>query len=179
MKKLAIGLVLLACVSTSGVARGTQQPDAWILEDIEDFRDVTWHYQRTMGVRRTPYANTAARRDVTKAYRLWVRSLWRVRAVKTKQRFAVGPPHRSAWLCIHRHERHDRQGWRTNTGNGYYGGLQMDHTFMRTYGPHLLRRKGTADRWTPVEQMWVAEKAYRSGRGFHPWPRTARACGLL
>ncbi len=45
--------------------------------------------------------------------------------------------------------------------------------------PELLRRKGTADRWTPVEQMWVAERAHRSGRGFYPWPNTARYCGLI
>ena len=34
-----------------------------------------------------------------------------------------------------------------------------------------------ADHWTPIEQMWVAERAYRSGRGFYPWPNTARYCG--
>jgi hypothetical protein len=70
-------------------------------------------------------------------------------------------------------------GWRTQTGNGYYGGLQMDLSFQRLYGGHLLRRKGTADKWTRLEQMWVAERALRSGRGFFPWPNTARACGLL
>jgi hypothetical protein len=43
----------------------------------------------------------------------------------------------------------------------------------------LLRRKGTADHWTPLEQIWVAEHAYRSGRGFYPWPNTARDCGLI
>ena len=61
----------------------------------------------------------------------------------------------------------------------YYGGLQMDLSFQRTYGPRLLRRKGTADHWTPVEQMWVAERAHRSGRGYYPWPNTARYCGLI
>ena len=55
----------------------------------------------------------------------------------------------------------------------------MDLTFQRLYGSYLLRRKGTADRWTPVEQMWVAWRAYHSGRGFYPWPNTARACGLI
>ena len=55
----------------------------------------------------------------------------------------------------------------------------MDISFQRTYGAHLLRRKGTADHWTPLEQMWVAERAYRSGRGFYPWPNTARHCGLI
>ena len=55
----------------------------------------------------------------------------------------------------------------------------MDIDFQRAYGPELLRRKGTANRWTAVEQMWVAERAYRSGRGFYPWPNTARYCGLI
>jgi hypothetical protein len=55
----------------------------------------------------------------------------------------------------------------------------MDLAFQRTYGRLLLRTKGTANRWTQFEQMWVAERALRRGRGFHPWPNTARYCGLL
>jgi hypothetical protein len=55
----------------------------------------------------------------------------------------------------------------------------MDISFQRTYGGELLRRKGTANRWTAAEQMWVAERAFRSGRGFYPWPNTARSCGLI
>jgi hypothetical protein len=55
----------------------------------------------------------------------------------------------------------------------------MDWGFMARYGGDLLRHKGTAERWTPIEQMWVAERAYRRGRGFSPWPNAARACGLL
>jgi hypothetical protein len=55
----------------------------------------------------------------------------------------------------------------------------MDISFQRTYGSYLLRTKGYAHRWTPIEQMWVAERAHRSGRSFHPWPNAARSCGLL
>jgi len=84
------------------------------------------------------------------------------------------PPHYNQWLCIHRHE----GAWNANTGNGYYGGLQMDWSFMATYGRRLLRLKGPAHRWRPLEQMWVAERAWRT-RGFWPWPNTARMCGLL
>jgi hypothetical protein len=54
----------------------------------------------------------------------------------------------------------------------------MDRGFMLAYAPRLLLRRGWADRWTPLEQMWVAEHAHR-GRGFTPWPNTARICGLL
>lgn len=86
-----------------------------------------------------------------------------------------GIPHYIAWLCIHSGE----GSWNANTGNGYFGGLQMDRQFQHTYGHYLYHHKGTANRWTPREQMLVAERAYRSGRYFNPWPRTARACGLI
>ena len=118
------------------------------------------------------------RRSKDDAYLRWVRDLWQRRAAKA-QLAAQNPPHRRQWLCIHRYERHPAQGWATRTGNGYYGGLQMDISFQRTYGGELLRRKGTANRWTAAEQMWVAERAYKSGRGFYPWPNTARYCGLI
>ena len=74
-------------------------------------------------------------------------------------------------MCIHRYE-----GAWSDDGSPYYGGLQMDIGFQQHYGGMLLRTKGTADNWTPLEQMWVAERAYRSGRGFYPWPNTARYC---
>jgi hypothetical protein len=144
-----------------------------LLDQIDDYRAETWRWQRLMGKRLTPTARTAER-DVSAAYRRWVRNLWKTRANRARKQ-AMRPPHRTAWLCIHRYE----GGWRANTGNGYYGGLQMDLQFQRTYGADLLRRKGTANRWTPVEQMWVAERALRAGRGFYPWPNAARRCGLI
>lgn len=84
------------------------------------------------------------------------------------------PPHYLAWLCIHSYE-----GSWTDPDAPYYGGLQMDWSFMQSYGPTLLATKGTANNWTILEQMWVAERAYQSGRGFYPWPNTARMCGLI
>lgn len=83
------------------------------------------------------------------------------------------PPHYRQWLCIHRYE-----GSWTDPGAPYYGGLQMDWNFMSRYGPRLLRLKGTADKWSPWEQMWVSENAWRE-RGFTPWPSTAAMCGLI
>jgi hypothetical protein len=86
---------------------------------------------------------------------------------------------RVVWLvdsfqCIHRGE----GGWEANTGNGYFGGLQMDRGFQSTYAPDLVAAKGTADNWTPSEQIATAMVAYTT-RGFYPWPNTARACGLI
>src|SRR3954470_5683470 len=160
MKKLVIiGLALLACVPAAEAAQQGPQPDASILRDISSYRNQTWHYQRTMGVRTSPYLHLAAG-DVSTRFRLMVRSLWRDRAAGARNRFLAGPPHVSQWRCIHRYEGSWRDG-----GAPYWGGLQMDMSFMHSYGSHLLRMKGTADHWTPLEQMWVAEKAHRSGRG--------------
>jgi len=82
------------------------------------------------------------------------------------------PPHFTGWLCIHHYE-----GSWTDSGGPYWGGLQMDLSFQATYGGWLLRHKGTADHWSPLEQVWVAVRASRV-RGFSPWPNTAHYCGL-
>ena len=106
-------------------------------------------------------------------YRLWRRDAWLIRAERARFR-AHHPPHLAEWRCIHRWE-----GSWTDPNSPYYGGLQMDLTFQRAYGPRLLRHKGTANHWAPYEQMWVAERALKAGRGFHPWPLTALRCGLI
>ncbi|HUG38523.1 MAG TPA: hypothetical protein VML54_16305 [Candidatus Limnocylindrales bacterium] len=139
---------------------------------IRAHRANAWHWQRVMGKHRTP-TNYAERRITSPAHLTWIRNLWRARAAKVR-RTARAIPNRGAWLCIKRYE-----GPWNDPHAPYYGGLQMDMTFQRTYGRYLLRRKGTANRWKPLEQMWTAEKARRSGRGFHPWPNTARRCGLI
>ena len=132
---------------------------------IDRYRHETWRWQRLMGrpmtreLRHAPYALAGKV------------AAWR-RVVASVRREAQNPPHKRQWLCIHRYE-----GSWTDPNPPYYGGLQMDYSFMATYGRHLLRKKGTADHWTPLEQMWVAERAYRT-RGFYPWPNTARYCGL-
>lgn len=171
----ALVLVLAALVRPQPAdARSTR---VGLVEQISDFRAETWRWQKLMGKPRTP-TTFSERQIASSAYRAWIRDLWRKRALVAERR-AAAPPHRSQWLCIHRHERHPLQGWATRTGNGYYGGLQMDISFQRSYGSEILRRKGTADNWSALEQMWVAERAYRSGRGFRPWPNTARSCGLI
>lgn len=75
-------------------------------------------------------------------------------------------------LCIHSHEGSWRDG-----GSPYYGGLQMDIPFQRRWGPRYLRRLGTADKWSPHQQLHVAYRAYRH-LGWSPWPVTRRMCGL-
>jgi hypothetical protein len=146
-------------------------PMDYLLGDIARYRRETWRWQKLMGVRKS--RATAVRRHRSPHYRRWVRSLWLKRAVKYRRK-AHRPPHRAAWSCLKRYE-----GRWDDPNPPYYGGLQMDISFQRRYGRDLLRRKGTADKWKPLEQMWVAERALRAGRGFHPWPNTARYCGLI
>jgi hypothetical protein len=158
-------------------AAGLTAHDRAVIGQIEKHRKETWRWQALMRKPRSP-ASSQPLLTMSPAYRSWVLSVWKQRAARARTA-AQNPPRRGAWMCIHRHERHPAQGWRTRTGNGFYGGLQMNIAFQRTYGPELLRTKGTADRWLPIEQIWVAERAYRSGRGFYPWPNTARYCGLI
>jgi len=142
-------------------------PQRLIQRQIDRYRHETWRWQRTMGDKlirnlKEPPPDVLAKIAV-----------WKQVATQTRRR-AQNPPHRREWLCIHRFE-----GSWTDPNPPYYGGLQMDLSFQRHYGAHLLATKGTADHWTPLEQMWVAERAHRTGRGFWPWPNTARYCGLI
>ena len=172
---LALALLALEAPgeSTAGERRllARAMPADYLLGDIAEYRRETWRWQRLMGLRRTRATKVLHLRSPQ--YRRWVRNLWRKRAVKHRRK-AHRPPHRAAWSCIQRHEGH----W-NDPNPPYYGGLQMDITFQRLYGRDLLRRKGTAENWKPIEQMWVAERALRAGRGFYPWPNSARYCGLL
>ena len=108
--------------------------------------------------------------SVTRLRRL--ANVWRHREHVVWRR-ANHPPKLNAWMCIHQFE-----GSWTDSGSPYWGGLQMDLSFQATYGGWLLRHKGTADHWSPLEQIWVAVRASRS-RGFSPWPNTARYRGML
>ncbi len=132
---------------------------------VRRLRSAAWRWQALMGVRRaTSFASLRSPRALR---------YWRAQAHRSRW-LAAHPPHKSAWLCIHRFE-----GSWSDSGDPYWGGLQMDRGFMLTYAPRALLRRGWANRWTPLEQMWVAERAHRSGRGYSPWPNTARFCGLI
>jgi hypothetical protein len=176
----ALVLLCLAAVALTGPRQAAAEgkkahvypADRAVVRQIHRYRKETWRWQSLMGVRRTP-ASRAVETDPSYSYKLWVRNVWKHRATRTRRK-AGRPPHRSGWFCIHRFE-----GAWTDPNAPYYGGLQMDLSFQRRYGRELLRRKGTANHWTPLEQMWVAERAHRSGRGYYPWPNTARSCGLI
>jgi len=182
MHRLLVLVVLLALAGGLGVQRA---------EAASKQRIIGWHINKAN--RKIHKADTALRfvKAHRWSYKLWVynrltlkfrqmlkeghrRLAYLKKRLALLQRQLAIPPHKSAWDCIHRYE-----GSWTDPNPPYYGGLQMDWGFMSAYGGELLRRKGTADHWTPLEQMWVAENALRAGRGFYPWPNTARMCGLI
>jgi hypothetical protein len=132
---------------------------------VRHLRTSVWRWQAVMGLRRS---RSEAALPTIRALRYWRMQSRHVR------RLAARPPHKRGWICIHRYE-----GRWSDAGDPYWGGLQMDRGFMETYAPRVLLHRGWANRWTALEQMWVAERAHRSGRGYWPWPSTARICGLL
>ena len=157
--------------STGSTSAGAKATAHW-RHSVRMWRVETWHWERVMGVRLIP---SHSRRAIASARLVRLRrlaGLWRRREHRA-WRHAHHPPLLAGWMCIHHYE-----GAWNDAGGPYWGGLQMDLSFQQRYGGWLLRTKGTADRWTPIEQIWVAVHAWRS-RGFSPWPNTARDCGLL
>lgn len=168
----AAGATLASVSSPSqGAATTTTKPARKTVRHVNPLlvrrlRRTVWHWQSVMGVRLRAYAKAPLHTRQALQY-------WR-RQARHVARLATRPPHKSGWLCIHRYE----GNWR-DSGDPYWGGLQMDRGFMRTYAPRVLLRRGWADHWTALEQMWVAERAHKSGRGYWPWPNAARFCGLI
>jgi hypothetical protein len=177
LRRLTLALAgLCVCVLCAGAQQSsaaTERGEAllWLGKQIHTYQRTTWHWQRVMGVRRSPTTGDSLRELGVHGAKIALRR-WK-RLAGTAHRQAQHPPHLSQFMCIHRYE-----GSWTDTGAPFWGGLQMNYGFQATYGSYLLRTKGTADHWSPLEQIWVAERAQNS-RGFWPWPNTARYCGLI
>ncbi len=86
---------------------------------------------------------------------------------------APRPRHYRAWQRIARCESTSR--WHVNTGNGYYGGLQISAGTWRAYGGR--RFAALPHRATKLKQMRVAERILR-GQGWGAWPHCSRVAGL-
>lgn len=155
--------------TTSTATTSSSRSSAYWSNRIRAYRAATARWLTVIdsrpprGMSRTPAQSVSRLRQLALVWQRRERAAW-LRAVH--------PPMLHAWYCIHHYE-----GSWTDPNAPYWGGLQMDYSFQATYGPWLLRHKGTADHWTPLEQIWVAVKAWRV-RGFSPWANTARNCGV-
>jgi LysM repeat protein len=76
------------------------------------------------------------------------------------------------WACIAQHESGGNPS--TNTGNGYYGGLQFTQGTWQANGG-----SGNPASASAAEQQRVAENVVRaSGGSYGAWPNTSRMCGV-
>ncbi|MEV0254839.1 transglycosylase family protein [Streptomyces sp. NPDC050732] len=73
------------------------------------------------------------------------------------------------WECLAECESNGR--WHTNTGNGFYGGLQFWQPTWEAYGG--LKYAPRADLATKEEQIKVAEKVLRT-QGWGAWPACSK-----
>lgn len=80
----------------------------------------------------------------------------RIARLKQEIRLSARPPHYALWLCIHGGE----GAWNDNTGNGYYGGMQMHEWWGGVQYAYLL---------SPMQQMWLAEREYRTHGYSYSW----------
>lgn len=171
---------VLVAVTVVSSARGSsladlRQREHRVVARVEQAKTTIRFFERHPALLYRASTKKKAWRDVGLARQrviLGRAELRRIRALIRRQT-VQSIPHLREWLCIHQYE-----GAWTDPDAPYYGGLQMDREFQRTYGLDFYRAKGTADHWTPREQMLVAERAWKT-RGFWPWPNTARRCGLL
>src|SRR5204862_425389 len=115
---------------------------------IRRYRAKAWRWQALIGTARTTHPlgpNTRA------SLRFWVRT-----AGQAYLR-AIHPPHRRAWLCIHRYE----GSWR-DSGDPYWGGLQRDRGRVDL---RERRRRGRHDGRSPALFERGSEVASVDGRG--------------
>jgi hypothetical protein len=62
--------------------------------------------------------------------------------------------------------------WSSDTGNGYFGGLQMDTSFWESWGGYQYAAR--PDLASRTEQIAVAMRARDGGLGYSPWPYCGR-----
>lgn len=149
----ALGLALFALLASFSWAVPGQEPATYQGKRAEWWAEKTTHWKRA-----------AVKRG---------HSLRRIRTGLRERVQLSGSGVAQGFKCIHRFE-----GSWSDGGAPFWGGLQMDLQFQRSYGGAFLASLGTADRWPPFVQLAVAMEAYYSGRGFTPWPNTRRRCGL-
>lgn len=173
-----VALVFVAALAMGGAARSqivehqTPAEIASVRHAISWARGRTWHWQDVARVDRAPTIRGAAGPHSV-GYLHWIEKRWNRRRLRAYDRAHLSTStgavaHESLWLCIHRGE----GAWDDNTGNGYYGGLQMTSGWGGVARPDLL---------SPTAQMELAEREYRaSGYSLSwllgQWPNTAPPC---
>ena len=90
-------------------------------------------------------------------------------AVGAPLAIAATPASATNWDAIAQCE--SSGNWNTNTGNGYYGGLQFSQSTWRAHGG-----TGSASKASKSQQIAVAEKVLKS-QGWKAWPACSKKLG--
>ena len=91
------------------------------------------------------------------------------------------PTGSSIWYCIVQYEASPPGNWATDTGNGYYGGLQFTEGTWLGFGGGAFAQY--ADDATPADQITVANRVAFTGwngnapQGLGAWPQSSAKCG--
>jgi hypothetical protein len=89
---------------------------------------------------------------------------------------AAGPSHAATVRTWDRLAMCESSGrWHVNTGNGYYGGLQISASTWRAYGGRHFAV--LPSRATKPEQIRIAERI-KHGQGWGAWPACSARIGL-
>lgn len=182
MLKLLVLSVIIGATNTAQ-AEVVQKVCPGHLQGVNYYRTATWEWQKKHGAHkiRSVFSDRTSK---SCDYVVWVADLWRNRAKTAREKYHKALAERRRifqalyrkYKCIHLHE----AAW-NDPNPPYYGGLQMDLQFQRTYGSEFLRRWGTADKWPVAIQLMVAERAYDGyggygARYFGPWPTWKAYC---
>jgi len=163
---LLVVLVVAAIVTTQARAATTSQKLHKSTTVVAWYKGEGWWHLRP-GFRKC--GDIRWDRPAARCWRHRANLRWhRARVVRlTPRPQATG--HVAGWLCIH-----SREGaWNAQTGNGYYGGLQMSYGWMGLVGNAALL--------SPEQQMAAAETGYRQS-GYSSawlagqWPNTYPPC---
>jgi hypothetical protein len=69
------------------------------------------------------------------------------------------------------------QRWHINTGNGYYGGLQISRSTWKAFGGPRISGNYWPHRATRAEQIQVAERI-KAGQGWGAWGTCSYRAGV-
>lgn len=170
LRKLLVLTAVAVTITGTATAQASSKKEQ-VANKIVALINTTHYRQSVMHVTLTRSSGSFKRSNSLR-YIKWVERKWEKINYNELRAFR-NPPHLNQFMCIHHYE-----GSWTDTGSPYYGGLQMDDGFQTSYAPQALLEKGTANKWSPLEQIWTAEQAFKS-RGYWPWPNTARYCSLI
>jgi len=85
----------------------------------------------------------------------------------------AGPLHQDPWDRVAQCE--SGGNWSTNTGNGYYGGLQFSPSTWQSFGGGAYA--STANHATRAQQIAIAQKVLRA-QGWNAWPTCSKRAGV-